>query len=378
MMFYAAISVPSRGLRYESYQPGRMLMSVTIAVVGGASSRPDYDPPVHDAATARAAAASVGRELADAGFDLVVYSSRPEFIEREVVRGYITSDRARPGSIRVLSRYGFDDADFAEIDRLGDIFAYVRDSSPDWEVSYYRSLLDIDGLVLLGGGRSTFIAGLIALSRQIALVPVACFGGGAEKAWHYMSREPNLATEDDMAKAAAGWTESSAKAVVGSIIGQRRRKAETEDRHQRERYRSERSTIRSLSFGLCLLLFSLATIPASYASRPGTTFSAALLVVAPLLSAMCGSIIRNTSEELQGWLGTIVLGAAAGSIAFLLFVAAQLATSPNILNGDGARRLLFFVIPVGFIAGLTFDAVYNKLRSQDVVRTSTLQRDDSP
>src|ERR1022692_3489855 len=247
-------------------------MSATIAVVGGASPRPDYDTPVRDADLARTAAAEIGRELANAGFDLVVYSSRPDFIEHEVVRGYITSDRARPGSIRVLSRYGFDDADFGGLERHRKIFMHVRDSSWDWEVSYYRSLLSIDGLVLLGGGRSTFVAGLIALSRKIALVPVACFGGGAEKAWRYMSHEPNFATEDDMAKAAAAWTDASAKAVASSIIGQCRRKTEIEDRLRRERYRAERKTIRGLIVGICLLLLSLSTIPASYVSRPGTAF----------------------------------------------------------------------------------------------------------
>jgi hypothetical protein len=352
-------------------------MSTTIAVIGGVGPRPDYDAPVRDAVMAREAAAAVGRELADAGFDLVVFSSRPDFIESDVVKGYSTSDRARPGSIRVLNRYGFDDAQFVAAERRGEIFTYVCDSSQNWEVSYYRSLLSVDGVVLLGGGRSTFIAGVIALSRKIALVPVACFGGGAEKAWHYMNCEPNFATADDITKAAARWTDASAKAIVSSITGQRRRKAEIEDQLRRERYRAERKNVRSLSVGLCFLLISLATIPTSYASRPGTVFSSALLVMAPLLAAMCGSIMRNTSEESQGWMGTIILGAAAGSIAFLLFVAAQLATSPDILNGDGARRLLFFVIPVGFIAGLTLDAVYNKLRSQDVVRTSVLQSDDS-
>jgi hypothetical protein len=351
-------------------------MVATIAVVGSASPRLDYGNSVRDAAEARVAARELGRELANAGFDLVVYSSRSDFIERDVVDGYIRSDHVRPGSVRALSRYGFDDADFASTGQVREIVTHVRDSSTDWEVSFYRSLLGVDGVVLLGGGRSTLIAGLIALSQQIALVPIACFGGGAEKAWFQMSREPNFATEDDIAKAAADWTDESAKAVVSSIIGQRQRKGEAADRLQKARYHAEKSRVRGLIAGLICLLVSLGTIPASYVSRPATASSIILLIAAPLFAATCGSIVRNTSEERLDWLGAMIMGAAAGSIAFLLFVAAQIATSPNILNGDGARRLLFFVIPIGFIAGLTFDAVYNKLRSQDVIRTTVLHDHD--
>jgi hypothetical protein len=36
------------------------------------------------------------------------------------------------------------------------------------------------------------------------------------------------------------------------------------------------------------------------------------------------------------------------------------------------RRLLFFVFPIGFVAGLTFDAVYAKLRGSDVSHAATL------
>ena len=38
------------------------------------------------------------------------------------------------------------------------------DASSDWEVSFYRSLSKVDGLLVLGGGPSTLIAGQIALS----------------------------------------------------------------------------------------------------------------------------------------------------------------------------------------------------------------------
>ena len=47
-------------------------------------------------------------------------------------------------------------------------------------------------------------------------------------------------------------------------------------------------------------------------------------------------------------------------------------TNPDVLATADAGRLLFFLLPVGFVAGLTFDDVYRKLRSQDVSRTDVL------
>jgi len=62
-----------------------------------------------------------------------------------------------------------------------------------------------------------------------------------------------------------------------------------------------------------------------------------------------------------------VLGCAAGTVAFLLFVAAQLATNPELLDGGGVRRLIVFVLAIGFVGGFTSETVYHKLRDRDVV-----------
>lgn len=62
-------------------------------------------------------------------------------------------------------------------------------------------------------------------------------------------------------------------------------------------------------------------------------------------------------------------------IAGLLFVASQLIGAPDVLEAtaaQGVRHLLFFVLPIGFVAGLTFDAVYGRLRGADASQVTTL------
>jgi hypothetical protein len=67
------------------------------------------------------------------------------------------------------------------------------------------------------------------------------------------------------------------------------------------------------------------------------------------------------------WLKTALLGLGAGVVASLLFIASQLVTSSTALQDKGVKTLVVLVTVVGFIAGITFDAVYKKLRQQDVV-----------
>ena len=62
-----------------------------IAIVGNVSTHPD----------APAAAEALGRELAKAGFRILVYSSGEGFLEGPIVRGYVGSKVAARRSVEV-------------------------------------------------------------------------------------------------------------------------------------------------------------------------------------------------------------------------------------------------------------------------------------
>lgn len=74
-------------------------------------------------------------------------------------------------------------------------------------------------------------------------------------------------------------------------------------------------------------------------------------------------------------IATIVLGLVAGGIASVLFVTAQLTANPKLVTDAGfqeivsyARRSIPFAAAIGFVVGLTSDAVLGKLLGLDVVR----------
>jgi membrane protease YdiL (CAAX protease family) len=107
-----------------------------------------------------------------------------------------------------------------------------------------------------------------------------------------------------------------------------------------------------------------------------------LLFLSPLLAGVSGSTIRLVFDLRQGVmpltpqsaLTTAALGLIAGGVAGLLFVTAQMTTVPEAtMSGKQASRLVPFGVVVGFIAGLTLDAVFRKLVASDVVDVSPVE-----
>lgn len=204
-----------------------------VAIVGSVDETRTFDPPLTDAAVAREACAELGRELAAAGWDLVVYSADETFVEGDVVRGFV--DAGPPdGSVHVHAPIGTEA--FSKFRDRRELFNPVPDLSRDWEVSFYRSLASSDGVLLVGGGRSTLIAGLIALAWRVPVVAVAAFGGNARKVWDRISNESEYADKDGVADMVREWGEGSARRLVRGLEGQRqaRLSAERDDKPSAE------------------------------------------------------------------------------------------------------------------------------------------------
>ncbi|MFC4018825.1 hypothetical protein ACFOW4_12845 [Micromonospora sp. GCM10011542] len=162
------------------------------------------------------------------------------------------------------------------------------------------------------------------------------------------------------------------KPVVAALLAQIRRHSEQEQTALLGERTRRRQTIAGLAAALVLLLLALATVPLAYAAPVGGWQSVAVLVATPLLASTWGALVRNAYDGMSNWLRAAAVGSAAGVIAFLLFVAAQLSTNPDLLAGERARQLVFFVLAIGFIGGFTSETVYRKLQTQDVAQTSVL------
>lgn len=200
------------------------------------------------------------------------------------------------------------------------------------------------------------------------MLALAEFGGAAAKVWETLSAGEDLPSRDEINLMARPWADDSAAGCVEALFAQyaRRRSAETAPR-----------PILSILAGL-LFLPALAIVPWVWGQN---AFAVWMLFIAPLLAGAAGAAIRPMVDRLRGApgvtpavLATVVLGLVAGGVAGVLFVTAQLTADPQLAVvadlAPYARRSIPFAVGVGFVAGLTSDAVFGKLLGLDVVRVS--------
>lgn len=334
-----------------------------IAIVGSANPARKYDPPV-DVQAVQVMARQLGAALAAQGCRIVVYHSGAEFIERDVVAGFVEANPPHEHVIVVRHPQQAVMPPFPEEATHSQLFDPLADTSDDWEVSFYRSLTDADGVLLLGGGQSTVIAGQVAIGARIPLMAIAASGGGASKAWKTVLPGHDLPSRDEHTLMGRPWTEGSAAACVKALLDQRRRRHAVESG----------PIVRQALIAAAMFIVSLAIALSSASIGVGMW----LLYLSTLIGGGAGATIRMVFERRYGtsplvppsvWV-TLALGIVAGGLAGMLYLGAQ---PGNVkLSEDGAIRLVSFVAIVGVLGGLTAETVYRKLLGLDVVHSQLL------
>ena len=347
-----------------------------VAIVGGADPArcqlepPEgYDPPV-DVQTANDMALAIGAELARRGHRIMVYHSSAAYIEAKVVEGFVGANPSIERSILVRQPQMGVPAIFPEEKTHPKLFSRRVDTSDEWEVSFYRSLADSDGVVLIGGGYSTFTAGQVAIGSRIPILALEKSGGSARKVWRTLSPGVDLPSTDEHARMAHSLTEESVQGWVDALDAQRRRRFALETRPIRKH---------AMYSGL-LFVLALALALASHLVQGinSTGWGKALLVTSTLLGGGAGAAIRMVFERRYGTgplvppslAVTLALGTIAGGLAGLLYLVAQ--TSPTDLAADGALRFVSIMSIISVVGGLTVETVFRKLLGVDIVHTNAI------
>ncbi|QVJ00535.1 hypothetical protein KGD82_17805 [Nocardiopsis eucommiae] len=332
-----------------------------IAVVGSVDASREYEPPLSATDQVRAACHDLGRELALAGYDLVVFADDEHYVETLVARGYAAASAPDSRIIAHPPRH----QDYAPVLPEGSRVRVttIRDTGAEWEVPYYRTLFEVDGIVLAGGGRSTRVTGVVALAHGVPVVPLAVFGGAARQVWVYLDGAGEHVDREDVRALGESWSTGSARRMAEVLRRQMERRAERRRREERNRRWGRWRESAGLVSAILLLLAALASIVLAGGPGPADPASLSLLLAGPMCAAVSGALIRDSFGRTPSALRASARGLGAGAVSVLLYVAAQLLTVPELLVELDARRLLFFVVPVGFTAGFTFDLVLERLRS---------------
>jgi hypothetical protein len=371
-----------------------------IAIIGSVDpNRTDYDPALKNANTASAAARALGKELAHAKHPILVFSSNPSFVEANIVAGYVASGEALSKSIIMLYPRDRDPTvhgDFPEQRTHPALFDPKTDPHPRWEVSYYQSLPDVKGILIMGGGRATLIMGLMALANRIPIVSLACFGGSAEEIWAMATNKPWIDPDDRNEMGRTGWTDNMAEAFVKSFDKQRANldKLAQDQTAAAERIRKDREQRSQYATGFGISA-ALLTVLGVFGNQPfrgsymWLIIYALCFIAVPISAGIAGSMFftlrqrRNVSTVVHppSVKETRAHGLWAGLGSAVLFFVSQVTANRDIkslsqavIEGVGGLDiLLLFSLMIGFVSGLTYEAVFGKWEAVDASRAGMIE-----
>jgi hypothetical protein len=365
-----------------------------IAVIGSVQPSRATDIRLKDPVEGEKAAEIIGRALAKRKCRLVAYSAAELSVEHLVVRGYVAECNSNPTlkefagePARIEVPYSANDPrpEFPElISNPEPFFHFQADPNPSWASSFYRSLGKLDAVIFMGGSHTTYIAGTVAVSHRKPVAPLLAFGGAAEDLWKELSREPGILEQDEIDLLTSRPNPKTADALVNNLLEQNRRIAE----RQRESEAARQRTLASLQVFIAVpfLIVAMGAVPFTW-DNPDLQRTTLLFILlfGPLFAGVSGATARtafeaaggNVSEDKPNFVRTCGLGAIAGAIAGTLFIIAQLvAMSPEISQAiwsKQAGRLVPFAVIIGFIAGLTLDAVFRRLAGVNVITDEMLK-----
>jgi len=341
-----------------------------ISVVGDASkcSNPELG---------RRAAREIGLELARRDCRVLVFSSSKDYVEWDVVQGYLGSEAKIPErSIEVRYPPKLHGRFPGEED--GDKRFVRSQQGDDWEASIYPSFAEIDGIVLIGGGYTTKISGLLAIGSQTPVVTLGGMGGEAHQVWQYLrSAEGRLASANDLnVMASPEWHDRSASEVADVLLGQRNRKLEQQRRAMQDAgaVRRARSLRLVAMLGSALFLAMLLILVELMATSQVSRLQLWLLLGAPAVAGASGALIRLLwnayadpvpAANLPALTTVLALGIFASGAAGLFFLLPQLWILGSLTDAN-LLKLAGFAVPIGLIAGLTMDRVFARLIKVEV------------
>jgi hypothetical protein len=366
-----------------------------IAIIGSIdANRSDYDPPLKNDPQAQDAGRALGKALAEAEHPILVFSSSLSFLEAYIVQGYVQSKKTNPKSIIMLYPRNKDPrihGEFAEQRTHPRLFDPRMDTHPRWEASYYQSLPDVDGVLMLGGGRATLIMGLMALANRTPIVSLATFGGSAEEIWAMLSDKNWIEASDRQEMGRANWSDDSAPALVASLTQQRlkldtiqREKEAAVAKQQQDRGRRSQ---RALIYGVIAAALAAVGVfgsPAVFGQNRWVAVYALCFAAIPICAGMAGAMfytLRKAVAQPPSIGEAQAHGFWAGLGSAVLFFVSQVTSNRDIkslheavVQGVGGLDiLLLFSLTIGFVAGLTYEAVFGKWEAVDASRSGLVE-----
>lgn len=342
-----------------------------VAIVGG------FGQLATDAARASAQELSrvLGAALAEAEMGIIVYNSDGAFLEPHVVNGYVQTAKTQ-GEALIRVRYVATQRPsvrFQEQETHKSLFDVRELPGDNWAAPFYRSLVELEGIdavMLLGGGRSTFNAGQIALGRRMPILALDNADGAAKEVREQLAaREPNypVVTDTKSVADAVSWLKNECakfRSERNEIEQNRIDIARIKNAVSSGKVQSKRAVSAAIAF---VALF-VGVVTATQDGLRGAAYVAVTILCLTAAGAT-GSLVRATI-----WPGgdatmttSGIVGGIAGFVAGVAYEIPQWIGAPNMFSRQGPddpyyKIQLISAVLVAMTAGVSFDSIFLRLR----------------
>jgi len=97
------------------------------------------------------------------------------------------------------------------------IFEFAPKSQSYWEAAHLLSISEADVILVIGGAKGTYIAGLAAILAGKKLIPIGSFGGAGEKLSELFENRVDSSAKDYLRQLRGPWTAHTLKIVMDML-----------------------------------------------------------------------------------------------------------------------------------------------------------------
>jgi len=163
----------------------------------------------------------LGMKIAQYRHSIVVGSQSPNTADLHVVKGVIeeVKDKSLNNPLIIVLSPKYEPSPFEDLARkFPHIFAFYSATQPFWEAAHLIAVKEADAIIVIGGVRSSYSAGLASMISDKRLVPIGSFGGAGEKLLSILENMPDIENKDNFTMLRGPWTDFRLQLVL-KLIG---------------------------------------------------------------------------------------------------------------------------------------------------------------
>jgi hypothetical protein len=160
---------------------------------------------------------NLGSKIAQKGHSIIVGSLSANTADFHVVKGIVEEFKNKSLNyplvkvLRPKSKY-FPFQNYSK--DYPHIFTFCSQSQPYWEGAHLMAIKEADVVLVIGGSRNSYFAGLASIFVGKTLIPIGSFGGAGEKLLNILENMPDIENKEDFRRLHGPYTDLTLEFIL--------------------------------------------------------------------------------------------------------------------------------------------------------------------